>query len=145
MPADRAWGDPVYNDIMDPCLGHTANQYHYHAFLEKCLVPSGLVDRPWMNGDPTGASPILGWAADGFPIHGARECADAGCSSVVTLKSGYAKIADPKRDAWQAYRWEEHAGDRTFLDACNGHTGPKGDYHYHATSGFPYLIPAPRR
>ena len=25
------------------------------------------------------------------------------------------------------------------LDACNGHTGPDGNYHYHATRTYPYL------
>jgi hypothetical protein len=142
QPAAEAYGDPVYNGIMDPCLGHTANQYHYHSMLVKCLNQSSLVAEPWMNDDPPAgeASPVVGWAMDGFPIYGPQECGDQACAKVVEMQSGYAKIGDPKTNAWQAYQWSAHAGDATYLDACNGHHGPNGDYHYHATSGFPYII-----
>lgn len=140
-PVDSAFGDPVYNGLMDPCLGHTAYEYHYHSMLVKCLDENSLVEKPWMNADPPAdePSPIIGWALDGFPIYGPQECADAACTGVVVMQSGYAKIGDPKTYAWKAYQWQSH-DDPTYLDECNGHTGPKGDYHYHATSGFPYII-----
>jgi hypothetical protein len=142
QPAQQAFGDPVYNGIMDPCMGHTADRYHYHALEEKCMRPSGLVSEPWKNPDPPAneASPIVGWALDGFPIYGPMECADAECASVIEIQSGYEKIGDPTTNAWDAYAWKEHAGDPAFLDECNGHVGPEGDYHYHATAGFPYII-----
>jgi len=142
VPAQEAYGDPIYNGLMDPCQGHTADSYHYHSFEEKCLVPSGLVAKPWTNPDPAAntASPILGWALDGFPIYGPRECKDASCAAVVVVQSGYAQIGDPKTNAWQAYQWKAHAGDATYLDECNGHVGPNGDYHYHNTATFPYII-----
>lgn len=142
QPADEAFGDPIYNGLMDPCFGHTSDQYHYHSLLQKCLIVSGLVAKPWMNADPpaTEASPIIAWAMDGYPVHGSQECEDAACSKVVVMQSGYEKTGDPKTYAWKAYTWKAHAADATYLDACNGHEGPKGDYHYHATSGFPYVI-----
>jgi hypothetical protein len=142
QPADEAYGDPVYNGLMDPCFGHTANEYHYHSLAVKCLIASGLVAKPWMNADPpaTEASPIIAWAMDGYPVYGSQECEDAACAKVVVMQSGYEKTGDPKTYAWKAYTWKAHAGDATYLDACNGHEGPKGDYHYHATSGFPYVI-----
>ncbi|MEP7122203.1 MAG: YHYH protein [Byssovorax sp.] len=142
VPADEAYGDPVYNGLMDPCFGHTANEYHYHSLSVKCLIASGLVAKPWMNADPkaTEASPIIAWAMDGYPVYGSQECADGACAKVVVMQSGYEKTGDPKTYAWKAYTWKEHVGDATYLDACNGHTGPKGDYHYHATSGFPYVL-----
>lgn len=142
QPVDSAWGDPVYNGLMDPCLGHTAFTYHYHSMLEQCLVPSGLVAEPWTNAapDPKTASPILGWALDGFPIYGSRECKDASCAEIVMLQSGYSQIADPKTNAWDAYAWAEHPNDPSYLDECNGHYGPDGDYHYHVTASFPYII-----
>ena len=49
QPADEAWGDPIYNQIMDECLGHTAFSYHYHALVERCLTQAGVVDEPWSN------------------------------------------------------------------------------------------------
>ena len=43
-------------------------------------------------------------------------------------------------DGYPIYGYEEPDGTpvRT-LDACNGHTGPDGSYHYHATRTYPYL------
>ena len=143
IPADEAFGDPVANGLMDACFGHTSPQeYHYHSMLEQCLVASGLVAEPWTNPAPDAktASPIIGWALDGFPIYGSRECTDASCAAVQTLQSGYEKVGDPKTYAWKAYAWKEHAADATYLDECNGHTGPDGTYHYHLTATFPYIL-----
>ena len=143
QPADEAYGDPVYNGLMDACLGHTSpGEYHYHSMSVKCLDENSLVSEPWMNADPAAdkASPVIGWALDGFPIYGPIECADAACASTVTLQSGYDKVGDPKSHAWDAYQWGAHADDPKHLDACNGHKGPNGDYHYHATETFPYIL-----
>ncbi len=142
QPANEAYGDPIYNGIMDMCLGHTADRYHYHSLLEKCLIAAGLMSEPWTNPDPdaTKASPIVGWSLDGFPIYGTRECKDATCAQIVSVKSGYAKTGDPTTNAWQAYTWSEHPGDNTYLDECNGHTGADGKYHYHVTDAFPYVL-----
>ncbi len=142
VPPDEAYGDPVYNGLLDACEGHTAFAYHYHAMPVKCLDAASLVAEPWTNPDPAAgeASPIVGWALDGFAVYGPVECADAGCGAVQVMQSGYAKTGDPKTNAWDAYAWAEHAGDATYLDACNGHEGPNGDYHYHATEGFPYIV-----
>ena len=142
VPADEAFGDPVYNGLMDPCFGHTADEYHFHSMSEKCLVDAGLVAEPWTHSEPAAAqpSPVIGWALNGFAIYGARECVDAGCTAVREMKSGFEKTGDPKTYAWKAYTWQAHPGDDSFLDECNGHAGPSGDYHYHATSTFPYVI-----
>ncbi len=140
-PAESAWGDPVYNQITDECTGHTAAEYHYHALQQQCLTAASMVAEPWKLAapDPMVASPVLGYALDGFPIYGPYECKDAACSAVIEMKSGYDQIADPKKDAWKAYK---HAGSAAAdrLDTCNGHVGPGGDYHYHATAGFPYIL-----
>lgn len=142
QPAAQAYGDPIYNNIMDQCFGHTADRYHYHSLLEKCLIAAGLVSEPWTNPNPeaTKASPIIGWSLDGFPIFGTRECADTNCTQIVSVKSGYAQTGNPTTNAWQAHTWMEHAGDNTYLDECNGHTGPDGKYHYHVTDQFPYVL-----
>ena len=141
QPADQAFGDPIYNAIMDGCLGHTANEYHYHALLVKCLLQENLTAQPWTLEDPPAdqPSPIIGYALDGFPIYGPNECADESCTSVVEMLSGYDQVGDPKTNAWEAYAYSDK-GDATHLDECNGHVGPGGDYHYHATSGFPYIL-----
>ena len=59
------YGDPIYNGLMDFCLGHTAmgGLYHYHGLLVECLVGDVAPDEP---------SPIIGFALDGYPIFGPR-------------------------------------------------------------------------
>ena len=101
-----------------------------HALLEECLVGVQPEDA---------ASPIIGYAMDGFPIYGPRGCLDAACSEVVTFKSGWQQTGDPS-----TYAWDNHAyvgGDAPeLLDACNGRVGPDGTYRYHVTETFPYII-----
>lgn len=136
------YGDPIYNGITDGCNGHTSPQeYHFHALQMKCLVASALLTAtPWLNADPTSApSPVLGWAADGFPIYGPVACKDADCTTTETVLSGYAKTGNPATYAFLAYTWSAHAGDARYLDECNGRVEPNGAYHYHATSAFPYV------
>jgi hypothetical protein len=157
------YGDPIANSIMDMCLGHTAQRgdYHYHGLLESCFYPDD---------DGSTASPVLGVAADGFPIYGSMECADAACSRVVQLESGWeatgtesvgcvdstdcgdaftcalAIVGGEKQNACvsKTYAWDHNAyvakDDPKFLDECNGHVGPDGTYHYHATDTFPYVL-----
>lgn len=131
-PFPDPFGDPVYNMIVDFCKGHTggANDYHYHALLIECLTSEVGPDEP---------SPVVGYGFDGFPIYGAVGCVDAGCSEVVKYQSGWVQTGDPTTNAWDNYTYEASA-DPSVLDQCNGHVGPDGDYHYHATSGFPYIL-----
>ncbi len=126
------YGDPVYNGIMDYCLGHTGfgGAYHYHAMLVACLIAGAPEDQP---------DPIIAYSLDGYPIFGPRGCSDAECSSLITYQSGWEQTGDPSTYAWDNYTFVEKS-DPIYLDACNGHTGPMGDYHYHATDGFPYLL-----
>jgi hypothetical protein len=130
VPAVERYGDPIYNSIMDECMGHTANEYHYHAFYQPCLAPGT---------GPGSPSPVLGFALDGFKIYGPYGCADADCRRVVKYRSGWDQTGDPSINAWDAYTYQER-DDPERLDRCNGHTGPLGDYHYHSTDSFPYII-----
>ena len=135
------YGDPIFNGIMDGCLGHTADAYHYHGLDQRCLDPDNYVGEPWTTAapDPTVESPILGFALDGFPIYGPYGCLDADCVEVVEFTSGWVQIGDPTTYAWDNHEWQASA-DSTKLDECNGRIGPDGHYRYHATSGFPYVL-----
>lgn len=126
------YGDPVHNDILDWCLGHTARRgdYHYHALIVDCLTAGH---------DATEPSPVIAWSFDGFPIYGPRECVDTGCSEIVELHSGWQRTGDPTTYAWDNYRFVGR-NNTDGLDACNGHIGPADDYHYHATTEFPYIL-----
>ena len=90
-PTPDPYGDPIAAGILDPCGGHTGQDYHNHTMMEKCFTASGLVAEPWNNADPDPSqpSPVLGYALDGFPVYGNRGCADAECSRVVSFKSSW--------------------------------------------------------
>jgi hypothetical protein len=98
-----------YSEVwLDSCCGHPEQRgvYHYHKYPS--CVKSPFTD------DGTRHSPILGFAFDGFPLHGPYE--------------GDGVMA------------KDLTGDRA-LDVCNGHSDPERGYHYHVTPGrFPYLI-----
>ncbi len=98
-----------YSEVwLDSCCGHPQQQgvYHYHKYPS--CVKSPFAD------DGRRHSPVLGFAFDGFPVHGPYE------------ESGV--MARDLKD------------DRA-LDVCNGHSDPSRGYHYHVTPGrFPYLI-----
>jgi hypothetical protein len=132
------YGDPVYNEVVDFCLGHTGgtSDYHYHALLIECILANTTVsdDEP---------SPVLGYSLDGFPIYGPRGCVDAECSEIVEFQSSWETTGDPTTYAWEASECTRETCDEasgSWLDKCNGRTGPDGSYGYHATSTFPYIL-----
>lgn len=98
-----------YSEVwLDSCCGHPQQTgvYHYHKY--PVCVKSPFRD------DGKQHSPVIGFAFDGFPIHGPWE------SSGTMAK--------------------DLAGD-TALDVCNGHSDPQRGYHYHVTpERFPYVL-----
>jgi hypothetical protein len=131
QPANQAYGDPVYNGIMDYCMGHTSQTlYHYHAMYQTCFYPTSIEGRP---------SPIIGYAFDGYPIYGPYGCVDAACTQVVKMVSSYDRIGNPTTYAWNAYQYNAKTGVQ-YLDRCNGRTLPDGSYGYYVTDTFPYIL-----
>jgi hypothetical protein len=98
-----------YSEVwLDSCCGHPQQTgvYHYHKY--PTCVKSPFAD------DGTEHSPVIGFAFDGYPIHGPYESAG---TMAMDLE-----------------------GDRG-LDVCNGHEDDTRGYHYHVTPGrFPYVI-----
>ena len=93
---------------LDSCCGHPQDTgvYHYHKY--PTCVKSPFAD------DGSRHSLVIGFAFDGFPIHGPYESKDVMAKDL--------------------------EGDRA-LDVCNGHEDPDRGYHYHVTPGrFPYVI-----
>jgi len=128
QPPAQAFGDPVYNKIMDTCGGHTgpAREYHHHAITlaQQCNLSK---------------QKILGYALDGFPIYTTLGCLNTKCTKSALMKSGYVKTGDPTTNSWDAYTYKTSKATGV-LDACNGRTQPDGTYGYHVTTGFPYII-----
>jgi len=98
-----------YSEVwLDSCCGHPQQTgvYHYHKY--PTCVKSPFPD------DGSRHSPVIGFAFDGFPIHGPYE------SEGVMAKD----VEGPRS-----------------LDVCNGHSDAERGYHYHVTPGrFPYVI-----
>jgi len=128
VPPNEAFGDPVYNGILDTCGGHTGYNSDYHDHILITTSNCNLAKRR-----------VLGYAIDGFPIYNSYGCTNKACTKTVKVTSGYVKTGNPTSNAWNAYtyRASKNAGQ---LDACNGRTEPDGSYGYHATSAFPYVI-----
>ena len=117
VPPQEAFGDPVYNNLLDSCKGHTGYNadYHYHAIL--------ATNDCYLN------ETIIGYANDGFPIYS---------NPGYTYVSGYKMTGNPKSNAWNAYTYV--GGGSNTLDECNGRTDDNGNYRYYITESFPYVI-----
>lgn len=122
--------------------------YHYHG------IPAGLMAQ--LGASAGKHSPLVGWAADGFPIYvkwGHSDPKDAQ-SPIVELKSGYRLKAgsrpgtdggpDGKYDGAfiQDYEYVGDAADQ--LDECNGRhcvtpEFPEGTYAYFLTEDWPVI------
>jgi hypothetical protein len=133
--------DPMFsgNDFgTDSHNAHTQpnGAYHYHG------DPLAMYD----DSSPTVDSPVIGFAADGYPIYGPY-IDDSGVRLVTsgyTLKSG-SRVSQTGEGAFPGgtydgtFRddWEYTAGGD--LDECNGMTR-SGQYGYYVTRTFPWVL-----
>ena len=121
-------------------------KYHYHG------LPTGLMDNVKI--DPAKHSPLIGWAADGFPIYAVYGLSDPEnpSSTIKKLTSSY-QLKEGDRPGGEApggkhdgtfvadYEYVAGAGD---LDECNGrHTitaeFPASTYAYYLTENWPVV------
>lgn len=120
--------------------------YHYHGLPTELLSAVKL--------EANTHSPIIGWAADGFPIYAVYGFADPqeSNSSITKMTSSYRLIdgnrpggdePDGKYDGTFVGDYEYVAGAGT-LDECNGRFGvtpdfPDGTYAYFLTEDWPVI------
>ena len=121
--------------------------YHYHGLPTKLLKNLGLA--------PGRHSPLVGWAADGFPIYAifGYDNPNDSSSKVVALRSSYrlqqgrrpggSRAPGGKYDGTfvQDYEYVEGASE---LDQCNGRhcttpEYPEGTYAYFLTEDWPVI------
>lgn len=128
VPLTEAFGDPVYNKVLDTCGGHTgpSSEYHQHSIMltTACNLAQQVV---------------VGYALDGFPIYSNIGCLNRACTKTVKLTSGYVQSGDPTSNSWSAYTYVK-SHKSSILDECNGRIEPNGTYGYHVTETFPYII-----
>ncbi len=133
---DALWS--INNFGTDAHNAHTQpdGTYHYHG------NPNALFD----TNPGTEGSPVIGFAADGFPIYGSW-IPDASSGKLRKAVSGYtlkkgqrpSSETDPggTYDGMYVQDYEyTSAGD---LDQCNGMT-VDGQYGYYVTDGYPFLL-----
>jgi len=172
-PGQGVWNRdavPAERVGFDCAKGHPAmGNYHHHqnpsAFNLDLLVISDVCDLYAADGlyliDPTNHSPLLGYAADGFPIYGAYGYANTdGTGGIVRMKSGYqlrqitarthyadgTDVADgpavstsyPLGRYREDYEFVAHPGENDYLDMHNGRfcvtpEYPNGIYAYFCT------------
>ena len=109
--------------------------YHYHG------KPNALFD----DSDNSSASPVVGFAADGYPIFGSfiddngtiRKALSSFQVKTGTRPSGSGNPGGSYDGTYRDdYQYIEGSGD---LDECNGMT-KDGIYGYYITDGFPYIL-----
>lgn len=124
-------------------------EYHYHG------VPTDyFMNSNYYGMDGTSHSPIVGYAADGFPIYYKYVFANVNGTGGITslgsgysLKSGSREVADDipqgtyNGDYVEDYQYSDASTD---LDECNGRYAvtpdfPSGTYYYVITDNFPYI------
>ncbi len=136
-PFEDAQETAAYGRIFSGCCGHPQRNgvYHYHKYptclrllkddwkseKDKC----DKIDSLLVSG---GHSPLLGFAADGWPIYGPVGWRNDGNQTGVILKTSYTGTNDSAGNAL----FVEGSGD---LDECNGLVSPtpefpEGIYHY---------------
>lgn len=106
LDADRR--DALANELQDACGGHVDPHgfYHYH-HGSPCLE----------GGDPRAHSPVVGYAFDGFAIHGPRD-------------AGGRRITNAELDECHG-----HVGPAPQPDGST-----RTVYHYHVNDEFPYTL-----
>ena len=123
--------------------GHNAHTqptgvYHYHG------TPNAMFDAT----DDSAASPVIGFAADGFPIYGSFFL-DSGSGSVRKAISSYKLKAGSRGEKSDSnpggdydgeyiddYEYVSESGD---LDECNGMI-IDGQYGYYVTESYPWVL-----
>ena len=140
---DTPWRyDPMYSGNDFSTDTHNAHSqpdgaYHYHG------NPLAMFD----NSSPTVASPLIGYAADGYPIFGPYIDDSGSIREVVsgyTLKTG-SRVSQSGEGAFPGGSYDgtfrddyefTNAGD---LDECNG-MEVDGVYGYYVTNAFPWVL-----
>ncbi|WP_150468315.1 YHYH protein [Francisella sp. SYW-9] len=131
--------NPAYEDsdfIMDTHHAHSQpdGTYHYHASPNALFKDNSSVE-----------SPVIGFAADGYPIYGSYIKNNG---EIFEVKSSYQLKKGNRPDTPDSpggkytgefvddFQYVPGSGD---LDECNG-MEYEGSYGYYVTKGFPYII-----
>jgi hypothetical protein len=130
---------PWRYDPMSPSASFGTDMHHAHTQPDGRYHYHG--DPLAMYGDGTHASPVIGFAADGFPIYGPYF--DDG-TGVRAARSGYVLRTGTRSSGPGGTYDGTYVDDYVFtgagdLDQCNGMT-IGGQYGYYVTSSYPWIL-----
>jgi len=152
---NRDWNEEATSEFvrlgLDENNAHVqpSGQYHYHG------LPNGLIDNLSIDGNSH--SPLVGYAADGFPIYYRYVYEDAmDATSSIRVAEGCYQVKDGQRsgngitapngayDGTYTADYEYVGGFDCILDECNGRFGvtpdyPEGSYYYVMTESYPFI------
>jgi hypothetical protein len=133
VAVSQPWNDPDPSpSVPSPIIGYAFDGFPIYGPYECVDLACSSVQKMQSSWDNTG-----------------YQMGTVGCTSSMACSSGYCtdvSIAGaettacvPKTCVWSNNDYSAKAGSQ-YLDQCNGHTGPNGDYHYHTTTTFPYIL-----
>ncbi len=129
----QPWNDPdPSSSVPSPIIGYAFDGFPIYGPYECVDVGCSSVQKM-----------LSGWDNTGY------QAGTAGCTSSASCSNGYCTevmingaettACVPKTCVWSNNDYSLKVGSQ-YLDQCNGHVGPNGDYHYHVTSTFPYTL-----
>ncbi|MCY6382566.1 YHYH protein [Hoeflea prorocentri] len=137
--------DPWLLDPMSPLAGFAEDNHHAHTQPDGRYHYHGN-PRALFDDDPgPDGSPLIGFAADGFPIYGSYFKDETGTvrkvKSGYTLKEGMRPSGDgnPGGAYDGLYRDDYEFTNAGDLDECNGMT-VGGSYRYYVTDAYPWIV-----
>lgn len=140
-------------DPMSPKNGFGADSHHAHAQPDGAYHYHGDPRALFDDDNPTEPSPVIGFAADGFPIYGpyvndhgkirkvrSGYTRKKGSRQSVSAKDGEKEeAAFPGEDYDGRFRDDYEFTNEGDLDACNG-TDRYGPYGYYVTDTYPWVL-----
>ncbi len=129
----QPWNDPDPSpDEPSPVIGYAFDGFPIYGPYE-CSDAACTTVREMKSGwDDTGHEP----GSEGCTSSAA--CSNGYCTAIM-MDGAQTTACVPKTCVWSNNAYVAKASS-DYLDECNGHVGPDGDYHYHTTNEFPYTL-----
>jgi len=133
VASSQPWNDadPSPTDP-SPIVGYAFDGFPIYGPYECTDVGCASVQEMLSSWDATG------YQAGTIGCMSSSACSNGYCNDVM-INGMQATACVPKTCVWSNNAYTAKAGSQ-YLDKCNGHVGPNGDYHYHTTSTFPYIL-----
>jgi len=129
----QPWNDPDPSpSAPSPIVGYSFDGFPIYGPYECVDVGCSSVQKMLSSWDNTG------YQAGTAGCTTSSSCSSGYCTEVM-INGAETTACVPKTCVWSNNDYSLKIGSQ-YLDQCNGHVGPNGDYHYHVTDTFPYTL-----